>query len=76
MKGAIQPEFVTIPEAQRRTGLGCRQFRRAIADGDLAVYDLGWPRLRWGEILRWAEARRRQTADVPAKSAQARESGQ
>jgi excisionase family DNA binding protein len=53
-------EFVTIPEAARRSGLGLRQFRRAIATGDLPVYDVGgWPRVRWREVLEWIDASRR-----------------
>ena len=53
-------ELVTLPQAQRRTGLGRRQFRRAIEDGELPVYDVGgWPRLRWSEVLRFIEAHRR-----------------
>ena len=53
-------EFVTMPEAQRRTGLGLRQLRRAVTDSTLAVYDVGgWPRLRWREVLAWIESTRR-----------------
>ncbi len=47
-------ELVTIPEAQRRTGLGRRQFRRAIEEGGLAVFTVGaWPRVRWVDVIRW-----------------------
>jgi hypothetical protein len=69
-----RPELVTIPEAKRRTGLGLRQFRRGIADGSLAVSDLGgWPRVRWSEVLAWIEGTRRASADRPLDTHHARE---
>ena len=55
--------FVTIPKAARRSGLGLRQFRRAIETGELPVYDVGgWPRLRWDEVERWLDGKRRPVA--------------
>ena len=52
--------LVTVPEAARRTGLGLRQFRRAIADGTLDVFDVGgWPRIKWQDVLSFIEAHRR-----------------
>ena len=52
--------FVTIPKAARRSGLGLRQFRRAIKAGELPAYDVGgWPRLRWLEVVEWIESQRR-----------------
>ena len=70
MERRASTEFVTIPEAQRRTGLGVRQLRRGVADSTLAVYDVGgWPRLRWREVLAWIESTRRpaehRAADAP-----------
>ena len=55
------PEFemVTVPEAARRTGIGRRQFRRAIESGELPIYELGWPRVRWDEVRTWLDRRRR-----------------
>ena len=54
--------YVTVPEAARRSGLGLRQFRRAIESGELAVFDVGrWPRLRWSEVVGWIEGTRRLT---------------
>ena len=54
--------LVTIPEAARLTGLGHRQLRRAVAHGDLEVFDIGgWPRVRWQDVLAWIEATRRDT---------------
>ena len=55
------PELITLPEAQRRTGLGRRQFRRAEIQGELPVYRVGgWPRVRWVDVLDWIEAHRSQ----------------
>jgi hypothetical protein len=71
-----QAELVTIPEAQRRTGLGRRQFRRAIADGLLEVYDVGgWPRLRWTSVLTFIEGTRRATGDRSSDTHHTRERG-
>ena len=57
-------EFVTVPEAVRRSGLGLRQFRRAIRWGELPAYDVGgWPRLRWSEVLAFVESKRRTAPD-------------
>lgn len=67
MKRHDSPAFVTIPQAARLSGLGLRQFRRAIETGDLAVFDVGgWPRLRWASVLAWIEGTRRARADRPA----------
>lgn len=64
MKRPQTHEFVTIPKAQRLTGLGRRQFQRAINSGELSVFDVGsWPRVRWSEVLAWVEASRRITGD-------------
>ena len=52
-------EMVTVPEAARRTGIGRRQFRRAIESGELPIYELGWPRVRWDEVRTWLDRRRR-----------------
>ena len=53
-------ELVTLPQAQRRTGLGRRQFRRAIEAGDLPVYLVGsWPRVRWSEVVAFIEGTKR-----------------
>ena len=64
-----RPDFtalVTVPEAARRTGLGLRQFRRAIASGELPLYQIGaWPRLSWPSVLAWIESTRRPTGHLP-----------
>ncbi len=60
MKRIQTDEFVTLPEASRRTGIGLRQFRRAIESDELPVYDVGgWPRLRRLEVVEWIESQRR-----------------
>ena len=59
MVPSVSDELVTIPEAQRRTGLGRRQFRRAIEEGGLAVFTVGaWPRVRWRDVVAWIERSR------------------
>ena len=59
MADSPQHEYVTVGEAHRRTGLGRRQFTRAIARGQLEVFDVGWPRVRWSDVLVWIERQRR-----------------
>ena len=66
MNEDLQHELVTIGEAHRRTGLGRRQFYNAIENGELSVFDVGWPRLRWSQVVAWLEGRRR----VPARETQ------
>ena len=66
MKRLSTAESVTVPEAVRRTGIGIRQFRRAIAEGELDVFDFGWPRLSWRSVLSWAEARKRKATVGPS----------
>jgi excisionase family DNA binding protein len=67
-------EFVTVREACRRTGIGQRQFKRAISDGALAVYDVGaWPRLRWSDVMSFIQGTRRAGSDRPADAHHARE---
>ena len=60
MKRNELPEYLTMPAAARRSGLGIRQLRRGIDRGELAVFDVGgWPRLRWNDVLAWIETQRR-----------------
>ena len=60
MGDSKHPELTTIPRASRRLGVGVRQLRRAIDDGQLTLYRIGgWPRLRWSEILAWIESTKR-----------------
>ena len=60
MEESGRAPFVTMPRAARETGIGLRQFRRAVEAGDLPVYDVGgWPRLKWEEITAWLDRRRR-----------------
>ena len=60
MERAKMGQLCTVPEAARRSGLGLRQLRRAIADGTLDVFDVGsWPRVRWRDVQAWIEGTRR-----------------
>ena len=52
------PELLTIPCAAKRLGIGRRQIERAIANGELAVHQIGWRRVRWTELLRWIDSQR------------------
>ena len=54
------PELLlTIPGASRRVGVGVRQLRRAVKSGGLPVYQIGgWPRVRWGDVIRWVLSQR------------------
>ncbi len=57
--------FCTVPEASRRSGLGLPQFRRAIKEGQLSVYDIGgWPRVRWDDVEVWMESQRRTPQEI------------
>jgi excisionase family DNA binding protein len=52
-------EFLTLPAAARRIGVGAEQIRRAVREGELSAYAIGgWRRLRWTEVLAWLEGRR------------------
>ena len=63
MERDVAHELVTLPQVNRRTGLGLRQLRRAVASGDLEIFDIGsWPRVRWADVLGWIERNRREPA--------------
>ena len=69
MEESGRAPFVTMPRAARETGIGLRQFRRAVKTGDLPVYDVGgWPRLKWEEIAAWLDRRRRRATRGDAGS--------
>ncbi len=62
-----ESQLMTIPEAARRSGLGLRQFRRAIESGELPVFDVGdWPRVRWSDVLAWVEGTKRMVRECPS----------
>jgi hypothetical protein len=53
------PQFVTVPAAARRLGLGRDQIRGAIARGELravVVHADGWPRIAVAELVRWTRS--------------------
>ena len=53
------PEFLTLPAAARRAGVGVRQLRRARDRGDLPVFVVGgWPRVRWRDVIAWITRQR------------------
>jgi len=55
----LPDEFVTRPEAARRTGIGLRQIRRACAEGHIPIYQIGaWQRVRWTDVLHWLVGQR------------------
>ena len=59
-----EPEFVTLPVAARKLGIGVRQIRRALDEGCFDVFDIGgWPRVRWHEVRSWVETTRRTARD-------------
>lgn len=54
-----EPELLTIPAAARRIGIGTRQLRRAVKEGELSAYQIGsWPRVRWIDVTVWVRGRR------------------
>lgn len=56
---ATHLELVTRREAARRCGLGLRQIKAAVENGELPLYRIGgWPRLRWNDVLAWLENHR------------------
>jgi hypothetical protein len=58
-------KFLTLPAAARLVGIGVRALYRAGRRGEFPIYDVdSWPRVRPGDIARWVESRRRQTADI------------
>lgn len=62
IKTQAPPEFLTLPAAARRSGIGLRQLRRARDHGELDVFEVGgWSRVRWLSVLAWIE---RQRVDV------------
>ena len=60
MEESGRAPFVTMPRAARETGIGLRQFLRAVETGELPVYLIGgWRRLKWEEITAWLDRHRR-----------------
>lgn len=59
-KGPDQPEYITIPEASRRLGIGLRSLRRRAREECFAVYsaDSAWPRVKLSEVEGWLRSTR------------------
>jgi excisionase family DNA binding protein len=57
-------ELLTLPRAARRAGVGVRQLRRAVKNGDLPVFQVGaWPRVRRSDLFRWISSQRVRPTD-------------
>lgn len=57
-----QPEFTTLPRVARVKGIGVRQLRRAVRDGELTAFGIGkWPRVREADVDSWIERQRVQS---------------
>jgi hypothetical protein len=54
-------DVLTVPQLSRRSGLGGRVLRKAIADSELAAFTPGGtkrPRIFWDDFARWARSQR------------------
>ena len=61
-----ETEYLTLPEAARRTGIGLRQLLRARDRGLLAVYRVGgWQRTTLADVARWVERQRVHPGGTP-----------
>ena len=62
-----ETEFITLPEASRRYGIGVKTLRRQARLGEFATYSVGtaWPRVRRAEFEAWV----RSTQTVPGERA-------
>lgn len=58
-------ELLTVPELERRTGIGAKRLRRAIRAGELPAYTAAstWPRIYWPEFLSWLRSTRVRPTD-------------
>jgi hypothetical protein len=67
--GPESPEFLTLPHAAKRAGVGLKRLRLARDRGELPVYRLGtrWDRVHWPELIEWirsyAAPRRRRVGE-------------
>jgi len=60
--------FVTRPEAERRLGVH-RPFRRALKSGEIPQFYFGdWPRVRWADVLAWADRMQRPVSESAHES--------
>ena len=59
-------DFLTLPSAARRAGVGLRQLRRARDRGELPCYRIGgWDRVRWLDVLAWLQSCRHAPDALP-----------
>ena len=60
-----KPEFVTIPQAAKRLGIGVKLLRRRARGGAFPVYRPGtsWPRVRIADVERWVDSTRIRVTD-------------
>jgi hypothetical protein len=67
----------TIPEWERRTGIGHRKIRAAIRAGDLPAYYAGstWPRIFRADFMAWVRSTRVPIAGGPQESGKFRDLG-
>ena len=51
-------ELLTLPELNRRYGVGLHSLRRAATQGAFPLYSAGtaWPRVRLADFERWLES--------------------
>lgn len=64
-------KLATIPEWERRTGIGQRKLREAVRAGDLPAYYAGslWPRIFESDLLTWIRTTRVPASDTDAPGA-------
>lgn len=55
------PEFLTVPEAARKTGLDKRCILKAAEDGEIPLYTLGkrWQRVTVSDLNAWIRSRKK-----------------
>jgi hypothetical protein len=67
----------TIPEWERRTGIGHRKIRAAVRAGVLPAYDAGstWPRIFREDLIAWVRSTRVPIAGGPQERGESRDLG-
>ena len=56
----VQRTFGTLPEANRRFGIGLKKLRQRAAEGAFPVYsgETAWPRVKFAEVEEWLRSTR------------------